>query len=111
MVASQDKTKTDRTARLTKTGGRMVAKGVGLTGAPAVASALVASLGTASTGIPISTLGGAAAMKATVAWFGGGALAAGGFGVAGGLVVLGAIGVGGAWGAKKLYNSVTKPKD
>lgn len=45
----------------------------------------------ASTGTAIATLGGAAATNATLAWFGGGALAAGGFGMAGGMVVLGGI--------------------
>lgn len=45
----------------------------------------------ASTGTAISTLAGAAATNATLAWFGGGALAAGGFGMAGGVAVLGGI--------------------
>lgn len=48
-------------------------------------------LATASTGTAISTLAGAAATNATLAWFGGGALAAGGLGMAGGAVVLGGI--------------------
>lgn len=45
----------------------------------------------ASTGTAIATLSGAAATNATLAWFGGGALAAGGFGMAGGTLVLGGI--------------------
>jgi len=45
----------------------------------------------ASTGTAISSLAGAAATNATLAWFGGGSLAAGGFGMAGGMVVLGGI--------------------
>ena len=45
----------------------------------------------ASTGTAISSLAGAAATNATLAWFGGGSLAAGGFGMAGGIVVLGGI--------------------
>lgn len=45
----------------------------------------------ASTGTAISSLAGAAAKNATLAWFGGGALAAGGMGMAGGMVVLGGI--------------------
>lgn len=45
----------------------------------------------ASTGTAISSLAGAAATNATLAWFGGGSLAAGGFGIAGGMVVLGGI--------------------
>ena len=48
-------------------------------------------LGTASTGTAISSLGGAAATNAILAWFGGGSLAAGGLGVAGGMWVLGGI--------------------
>src|SRR5690606_38889694 len=48
-------------------------------------------LATASTGTAISTLSGAAATNATLAWLGGGSLAAGGYGVAGGMMVLGGI--------------------
>ena len=48
-------------------------------------------LATASTGTAISSLAGVAATNATLAWFGGGALAAGGLGMAGGTVVLGGI--------------------
>lgn len=46
---------------------------------------------TASTGTAISSLSGAAATNATLAWFGGGSLAAGGLGMAGGMAVLGGI--------------------
>lgn len=49
------------------------------------------ALATASTGTAISTLSGAAATNATLAFFGGGSLAAGGLGVAGGMAVLGGI--------------------
>lgn len=52
------------------------------------------ALGTASTGTAIGTLTGAAASKATLAWLGGGALSAGGYGVAGGTAVLGGIVLG-----------------
>lgn len=45
----------------------------------------------ASTGTAISSLAGAAATNATLAWLGGGSLAAGGFGMAGGAAVLGGI--------------------
>jgi len=45
----------------------------------------------ASTGTAISALAGAAAQNATLAWFGGGSLAAGGLGVAGGAAVLGGL--------------------
>ncbi len=53
--------------------------------------ALVSVVGTASTGTAISTLSGVAATNATLAWFGGGTLAAGGAGIAGGTLVLGTI--------------------
>ncbi|MBB5144330.1 hypothetical protein [Desulfovibrio intestinalis] len=48
-------------------------------------------LASASTGVAISTLSGVAATNATLAWFGGGALAAGGMGMAGGMAVLGGV--------------------
>jgi hypothetical protein len=48
-------------------------------------------LATASTGTAIASLSGVAATNATLAWFGGGALAAGGLGMAGGMAVLGGI--------------------
>lgn len=50
-------------------------------------------LATASTGTAISSLSGVAATNATLAWFGGGSLAAGGLGVAGGTAVVSGIGV------------------
>lgn len=46
---------------------------------------------TASTGTAIASLHGVAATNATLAWFGGGSLAAGGAGMAGGAAVLGGI--------------------
>lgn len=75
-----------------------------------------AALGAAaSTGTAIAGLSGAAATNATLAWLGGGSLAAGGFGMAGGMVVLGglvagpALAIGGAFMASKakeaLYNA------
>jgi hypothetical protein len=51
-------------------------------------------LATASTGTAISTLSGAAATNATLAWLGGGSLAAGGGGMALGTMVLGAVMIG-----------------
>lgn len=48
-------------------------------------------LATASTGTAISTLSGAAATNATLAWLGGGSIAAGGGGIALGTMVLGGI--------------------
>ena len=49
------------------------------------------ALAFASTGTAISALSGAAATNATLAFFGGGSLAAGGLGMAGGTVVLGSL--------------------
>ena len=54
---------------------------------------LVTTFGTASTGAAIGGLSGAAATNAGLAWFGGGAIAAGGGGMALGSVVLGGIAV------------------
>lgn len=51
-------------------------------------------LATASTGTAISTLSGAAATNATLAWLGGGSIAAGGGGMALGTMVLGAVMIG-----------------
>ena len=48
-------------------------------------------LATASTGTAITSLSGVVATNATLAWFGGGSLAAGGMGMAGGMAVLGGI--------------------
>ena len=53
----------------------------------------VRMVATASTGAAISGLSGAAAESATLAWIGGGTLAAGGTGVAGGAMVLTGIGI------------------
>ena len=54
----------------------------------------VGLLATASTGTAISALSGVAATNATLAWLGGGSLAAGGLGVAGGMAVLGGVVLG-----------------
>lgn len=98
-------------ARIAKQATEAVAGGVGAIGAGALAG--VAAYGgagmfaTASTGTAISALSGVAATNATLAWFGGGSLAAGGMGMAGGMMVLGGIvtgpvlAVGGmVWAAK-----------
>jgi len=58
------------------------------------AMGLATSVGVASTGTLIGGLSGAAAWNATLAWLGGGSLAAGGGGMALGSVVLGGITVG-----------------
>lgn len=72
---------------------------LGGTASGAVAGALTAfgaysgvmALGAASTGTAIATLSGAAATNATLAFLGGGSLAAGGLGMAGGMAVLGGL--------------------
>ena len=51
----------------------------------------VMAFGAASTGTAIATLSGAAATNATLAFLGGGSLAAGGLGMAGGAMVLGGL--------------------
>lgn len=51
-------------------------------------------LASASTGTAISTLSGVAATNATLAWLGGGSIAAGGGGMALGTMVLGAVAIG-----------------
>ncbi len=86
-------------------------KGAGLgLAASTGAWVLVAHLGTASTGAAISGLAGAAAHSAILAWFGGGALAAGGGGMA-----LGSLAVGGlaalplfAYSAYKSYKEASR---
>lgn len=70
-------------------------KGIGIgTAASGGAMSFASSFGVASTGTAISGLSGAAATNATLAWLGGGSLAAGGGGMALGSIVLGGITVG-----------------
>jgi hypothetical protein len=64
--------------------------GVGAT-AGLTTFAAVGTLATASTGTAIGSLSGAAATNATLAWLGGGSLAAGGGGMAAGTMVLGGL--------------------
>ena len=59
-------------------------------------SSAVVSIGTASTGTAISGLSGAAATNATLAYLGGGSIAAGGGGMLLGKIVLGGISIGAA---------------
>ena len=76
-------------------------------GAYSAASALA----TASTGTAISALSGVAASNATLAFFGGGSLAAGGLGMAGGAAVLALLVMGviiGAKGGKNLEEAKTQ---
>lgn len=98
----------------------VVVGGAGAVGAGALAG--IASYGgvmmfaSASTGTAISTLAGAAATNATLAWFGGGSIAAGGFGMAGGMAVLGGIvagpvlAVGGMLMAAKASENLAKAR-
>ena len=73
-------------------GGSVVSIGATV-GAPVIAWSMIGALGTASTGAAISGLSGAAATSATAAWFGGGAVAAGGLGMAAAPFALSGIGV------------------
>lgn len=68
-----------------------LAASIALAGVPSATTAAVGALATASTGTAISSLSGAAATNATLAWLGGGSLAAGGGGIAAGTVVLSTI--------------------
>jgi hypothetical protein len=68
------------------------------------------ALGTASTGAAISGLSGVAATNATLAWLGGGALSAGGYGIAGGTLVLGGIVAGPALAVGGLIMSAQSKK-
>lgn len=56
--------------------------------APTAAMGVATTFGVASTGTPITSLSGAVATKAALAWIGGGALSAGGGGIAAGKAVL-----------------------
>ena len=77
----------------------------------------VGTLATASTGAAISGLSGAAATNATLAWLGGGALSAGGFGIAGGTLALGgivlgpALAIGGFMMASKAEEALTQANE
>ncbi|MDI1433254.1 hypothetical protein [Polyangium sorediatum] len=73
-------------------GGAMTAISAGSATA-AGALALAGTVGVASTGTAIGSLSGAAATNATLAWLGGGSLAAGGFGMAGGTLIVGGLAV------------------
>lgn len=61
---------------------------VALAGVPNVVTTAVSTLATASTNVAISSLHGAAATNATLAWLGGGSIATGGGGIALGTTVL-----------------------
>lgn len=69
--------------------GMVLLQGSAIGGLAALGSwTLVSLFGAASTGTAISTLSGATAYNATLAWFGGGAIAAGGGGMAAGAMTL-----------------------
>ncbi len=65
--------------------------GIALAGTPTLVTGAVTALATASTGTAISSLSGAAATNAVLAWLGGGSIAAGGGGMAAGATVLAGI--------------------
>jgi hypothetical protein len=97
---------------------RGLASGVGGGALAAIgAYGSVGALASASTGAAISGLSGAAATNATLAWLGGGALSAGGFGMAGGMIALGgivlgpALAIGGFMMASKAEEALTKAYD
>lgn len=73
----------------------MLAGGIGGVGAGALAAlgaySATMAVGVASTGTAIASLSGVAAYNATLAFLGGGSLAAGGLGMAGGMAVLGGL--------------------
>lgn len=77
----------------------------------------VGLLASASTGTAISSLSGVAATNATLAWLGGGSLAAGGLGIAGGTWVLGGLVAGPALAitgyalASKAEEALTKAEE
>ncbi|WP_094604519.1 hypothetical protein SPSIL_052400 [Sporomusa silvacetica DSM 10669] len=77
----------------------------------------VMMLGTASTGTAIASLTGVAATNATLAWLGGGSLAAGGLGIAGGMAVLGGIvagpvlAIGGMFFASKAKENLSNARN
>lgn len=63
---------------------------IGIVGTPMAVTGAVTAMCAASTGTAISSLSGAAASNAVLAWLGGGTIASGGGGVAAGTLVLGA---------------------
>ena len=95
-IYPQTKEETFRELRNIQLVATSIAQGVGSGVASGVLTAFGAysaagALATASTGTAIGSLSGVAATNATLAFFGGGSLAAGGFGVAGGMAVLGGL--------------------
>jgi hypothetical protein len=81
--------KASEAAKVLAVGGGFAA--IGLAGTPALVTSMVTAFATASTGTAISSLSGAAASNAVLAWLGGGAVAAGGGGMAVGATVMAAL--------------------
>lgn len=75
-------------------------------GTPALVTTTVGMLATASTGTAISSLSGVAATNATLAWLGGGSLAAGGGGMVAGAALLGTIKVAATGGVALLVTGL-----
>jgi hypothetical protein len=95
----------DFVAGSTAGAGVMAGAGVAVLG-PTAAMAFATTFGTASTGVAISSLSGAAATNAALAWLGGGAVAAGGGGMVAGNTLLALAGpVGWAIGGATLVGS------
>lgn len=93
---AEQELKAAKTSGLTATAG--IAAGASIASiAPTAAMWVATTFGTASTGTAISTLSGAVATKAALAWLGGGALSAGGGGVVAGNALLALAGPVG-WG-------------
>lgn len=101
-------------AEATKAGATALTTGA-LVGVASYGGAMM--FASASTGTAIGSLAGAAATNATLAWFGGGSLAAGGLGMAGGMAVLGGIvaapvlAVGGAVFAAKARKNLSLARE
>lgn len=104
-ITKIDKLVANYSASMSAVGGA----GIG-TASAAGAWSLVGLIGTASTGTAITTLSGVAATNATLAWFGGGALAVGGAGMAGGAMVIGGIVLAPAIGLAALLSRSTLKK-
>lgn len=90
-----DKQELAEMEKLSLKAGEVLGAGVAALGSGALAGVAcyggAMTLATASTGTAIASLSGVAATNATLAWFGGGSLAAGGLGIAGGTAVLGGV--------------------
>jgi uncharacterized protein YaaW (UPF0174 family)/outer membrane murein-binding lipoprotein Lpp len=85
-----DKPQDMKTEKLVSSGLTTVVAGIT---ASQILTGLISTVGIASTGTAISELSGAAAWNATLAWLGGGSLAAGGGGMALGTLLLGGISI------------------